>query len=410
MSDSSSPSGAPLRTPALFALDPERLRRELESSRPHLFSPATALLSSEQVRAIRASVEAIGIAASGSAYREAALARAPAIARLDFGPRGAFMGFDFHLCRGGPRLIEINTNAGGAFLAAALSRAQSPSIASGPPALPDSPLASLDSALLSMIEREWRLQRGSEPIGLVAIVDDDPESQYLYPEFRLFGRLLARLGSGAAIADAKDLRLRGGRLWLGESPVSMICNRLTDFYLEDPAHLALRQACEAGAVVLTPHPRAHALFADKRNLEILGDARALSALGIPEPVRESLLASIPKTETIRPERSEELWARRRSLFFKPAAGFGGKAAYRGDKITRRAFGEMLSGGCVAQEYAPPSLLRSRRPDGSEADLKLDVRAYAYDGSIQLLAARLYEGQTTNFRTPGGGFAPVALAP
>ena len=39
-------------------------------------------------------------------------------------------------------------------------------------------------------------------------------------------------------------------------------------------------------------------------------------------------------------------------------------------------------------------------------LKLDVRNYVYDGQVQLLAARLYQGQTTNFRTPGGGFAPV----
>lgn len=42
------------------------------------------------------------------------------------------------------------------------------------------------------------------------------------------------------------------------------------------------------------------------------------------------------------------------------------------------------------------------------DLKLDIRAYAYAGEIQLVAARLYMGQTTNFRTPGGGFAPVFL--
>jgi hypothetical protein len=26
--------------------------------------------------------------------------------------------------------------------------------------------------------------------------------------------------------------------------------------------------------------------------------------------------------------------------------------------------------------------------------------------VLLAAARLYRGQTTNFRTPGGGFAPV----
>ena len=46
----------------------------------------------------------------------------------------------------------------------------------------------------------------------------------------------------------------------------------------------------------------------------------------------------------------------------------------------------------------------------EAELKVDIRAYAYAGEIQLLAARLYTGQTTNFRTSGGGFAPVFLMP
>jgi hypothetical protein len=37
---------------------------------------------------------------------------------------------------------------------------------------------------------------------------------------------------------------------------------------------------------------------------------------------------------------------------------------------------------------------------------VDVRNYAYDGTVKLVAARLYQGQTTNFRTAGGGFAPV----
>ena len=43
-------------------------------------------------------------------------------------------------------------------------------------------------------------------------------------------------------------------------------------------------------------------------------------------------------------------------------------------------------------------------------LKFDVRDYAYDGAVQWVAARLYQGQTTNFRTPGGGFAPVYPGP
>jgi hypothetical protein len=37
---------------------------------------------------------------------------------------------------------------------------------------------------------------------------------------------------------------------------------------------------------------------------------------------------------------------------------------------------------------------------------VDLRCYAYQGQALLFAARLYQGQTTNFRTPGGGFAPV----
>ncbi|MEP7172508.1 MAG: hypothetical protein ABI705_03365 [Aestuariivirga sp.] len=40
--------------------------------------------------------------------------------------------------------------------------------------------------------------------------------------------------------------------------------------------------------------------------------------------------------------------------------------------------------------------------------KMDVRLYTYDGKLLIAAARLYQGQTTNFRTPGGGFAPVLI--
>lgn len=43
-------------------------------------------------------------------------------------------------------------------------------------------------------------------------------------------------------------------------------------------------------------------------------------------------------------------------------------------------------------------------------LKFDLRQYVYQGEVQWTAARLYQGQTTNFRTPGGGFAPVYETP
>ena len=69
-------------------------------------------------------VHAVEAATRLPGYREAALSWAPEIARQDFGPRGVFMGYDFHLAADGPKLIEINTNAGGAFLNALLAKAQ----------------------------------------------------------------------------------------------------------------------------------------------------------------------------------------------------------------------------------------------------------------------------------------------
>ena len=51
-------------------------------------------------------------------------------------------------------------------------------------------------------------------------------------------------------------------------------------------------------------------------------------------------------------------------------------------------------------------LTSSTIHGVIVPLKLDVRCFVYNGEVQLMAARLYNGQTTNFRTPGGGFASV----
>lgn len=66
------------------------------------------------------------------------------------------------------------------------------------------------------------------------------------------------------------------------------------------------------------------------------------------------------------------------------------------------WGEILASSYVAQELVLPS---ARRID-TQTSMKVDVRNYVYDGRVQLLAARLYQGQTTNMRTAGGGFAPV----
>jgi hypothetical protein len=202
--------------------------------------------------------------------------------------------------------------------------------------------------------------------------------------------------------DGKSLRCEG-------QVVDLVYNRLTDFSLEEVQNSALREAYLADTVVLTPHPQAHALYADKRNLVLLSDAAWLREIGIDAADRQLLLGGIPRTEEVNAQDAEAFWRSRKQWFFKPAAGFGSKAAYRGDKLTKRVFEEISRGGYIAQALVPPSE-RRLLVDGVEQDLKLDLRNYVYQGAVQLVSARLYQGQTTNFRTPGGGFAAVFSVP
>jgi glutathione synthase/RimK-type ligase-like ATP-grasp enzyme len=392
------------------ALDADAATRGLYESLRHthayLFAHAPIFVSRDNVTAMERLVAAVEAVAAQPGYREAALGWAPAIARYEPGPVGALMGFDFHVTPQGPRLIEINSNAGGAFLNAALARAQIACCAPvlsylKEPAGADRPQA----ALFGMFLAEWRRQRGTAPLNRVAIVDEAPVQQYLYPEFLLASQMFREHGVEALICDPRELQSDPAGLRHDGRPVDLVYNRLTDFALEQSGHAALRDAYAAGSVVVTPNPRAHALYADKRNLALLGDAALLRKWGVDVATIETLQRAIPRTEILDPARGDELWAARRNLFFKPVSGFGGRATYRGDKLTRKVWSEILQGRYVAQELVPPSE-RSIRVDGKPTRLKLDLRCYVYDGRVLSVAARLYQGQTTNFRTPGGGFATV----
>ena len=108
-----------------------------------------------------------------------------------------------------------------------------------------------------------------------------------------------------------------------------------------------------------------------------------------------------------PDNADDLWHTRRQLFFKPVSGLGGKAVYRGDKLTTSVRADILRADYVAQAVAAPGQ-RMIRLDGVPTLRKVDVRLYTYKAQPLLVAARIYQGQTTNFRTPGGGFAPVLI--
>lgn len=381
----------------------------LQRTHPGLLSRQQLFLSAGHAKRMQEIISAIEAVAGLPGYRDTVLSHAPEIARFDPGPIGVFMGYDFHLGPNGPQLIEINTNAGGALLNAYLAEAQKACCAPAKTALPRPPtLADLCEQFLAAFRAEWRLLGRTETLRSVAIVDDDPAVQFLYPEFQLFQRLLQRQGLIAVIADGASLQCHDGALWHGSQKIDLVYNRLTDFALAELSHQALHDAYLARMVAVTPNPRAHALYADKRNLIALGNAAQLQSWGVAPATIDVLQTGIAACELVTVDRADALWQSRAKLFFKPARGYGSKAAYRGDKITKRVWADILAGEYIAQALVRPSA-RGVRLDGTTEMMKVDVRNYSYAGKVQLLVARLYQGQTTNMRTPGGGFAPVFTA-
>ena len=263
-------------------------------TRPHLFSNAPVFLSESDTGGMIRIVHAIEAATRLPAYRKAVLSWAPEIARRDFGPHGVFMGYDFHLAAAGPKLIEVNTNAGGAFLNALLAKAQRACCAEIEVAMGKVKPDDFEAAVLHMFQHEWELQHRTGVPKRIAIVDDRPMEQYLYPEFLLAQRFFQKHGINAIIADARQLRYAHGRLLTEGQQVDLVYNRLVDFSFDNPEHHALRTAYLDDAVVITPNPRVHALCADKRNLVLLSDQAALCSWGL-SPQMLADLAGVPRT-------------------------------------------------------------------------------------------------------------------
>lgn len=387
----------------------------LQDSHSHLFSATGLFVSQTHLMAMHEAVRVLHEAMTSTAWRDHV--QAPQPNGLPQVPRGVFMGYDFHLTESGPKLIEINTNAGGAMLNLALTRAQHACCNAAQDWMHTATdVSQLESHWLDMFAQEWALQRSGEPfvpqIGskrTVAIVDESPESQYLYPEFLLFQDMFRRGGLETVIVAPQALTWVNGQLQHQGQRIDMVYLRLTDFDLSDPAHAALRQAWVSGACVFTPNPETHALHANKRHLAALSDAALGTEMGWSAHTQAVLANVVPQTRLLTPENADQLWAERKHYFFKPLTGFGSKAAYRGDKLTTKTWAQISQLPYVAQALIPPSQ-RVVKVNDERKTLKADIRAYAYDGQVQLFAARLYDGQTTNFRSDGGGFAPVFATP
>jgi uncharacterized circularly permuted ATP-grasp superfamily protein len=134
------------------------------------------------------------------------------------------------------------------------------------------------------------------------------------------------------------------------------------------------------------------------------DDKALRELGLAENERQLLLELVPRSRLMAECDAEELWQQRKQLVFKPVTRFGSRGVLLGKSITRKRFAEQDVATMLVQDLVPPSVATDEAGQG----YKVDLRLFVYRQQLLGIGARLYQGQLTNLRTEGGGFAPVRL--
>jgi hypothetical protein len=292
---------------------------------------------------------------------------------------GVCMSYDFHLSSTNQlELIEINTNA--SFLALGLEVYEFlklPEVASG----------FNSKKLVDMFVQENGLA-SSKALNLT-IIDEKPDQQRLYVEFLIYQSLFRKNQIPCEIADIYEIeKIRKS---------SLVYNRYTDFYLDTLASADIRRLFNSREIQLSPNPYEYFLLADK---ERFIDWNRQTEVEKPE----SLLA----TYDLGLVDKEKIWAERKSLFFKPKNAYGGKQTYKGASASRKVFDEVTNSNFIGQQYshAPEIEVEFK---GQPIKFKYDLRCYAYQDELQMIIARIYQGQTTNLRTEGGGFACVVLS-
>jgi hypothetical protein len=285
--------------------------------------------------------------------------------------------FDFHFSEEmGLKLIEINTNAS-LYLPIILQRC-----------------AQADNCVPPQFDRLYE----SFVSGLnlkareaISIFDEKPENEGLYFEFLIFKEWLTKKGYPTNIVSLENFE---------SDSAAKIYNRFTDFYFAEPKSSSVKEHYTNKTKLFSPNPREYFLMADKKRLT---------------PLREELEQTDAKLASIIPETKlfsefsdkDEVWAQRKKYFFKPSQSFGSKGAFSGKGISRKAFEGIYSPNFIAQELCPAGK-RVFDWNGQEHEMKFDLRFFTFNGEIQNYGARLYQGQTTNMKTPLGGLTPISF--
>lgn len=285
------------------------------------------------------------------------------------------LGFDFHVTAEGPRLIEINSNAGGLVTSSIWSHRKDSS--------------KLEN-VLSMFARSFteEFQRFKHhPAKTMVIVDNSPKQQFTFYDLLLTQQLMEAFGLSCDIADVND-QLDG---------YDIIYNRSCDFMFERNEMKCIKKIYQEGNACVVPNPYMFSRLSDKRALITLYNyLKETSDLSLPFS-RQVVLPCMHIHDFV------EAGLKRSGWFFKPAMAYGGYGVYRGRKISMVKFKEIAEKDFIAQKAAVLQEI-----DYQDESYKYDIRVFAWRGNIIDLSVRTYQGRITNFRTPNGGYASFTV--
>lgn len=299
------------------------------------------------------------------------------------------MAYDFHLQDEIPKLIEVNTNASSFLLANSFYQFK------------DLPYEQAKEDLKQSFQSEWEKFKGDKTNPKpqkVVLIDEEPLKQKMMIEFFMYKDFFQSMDWSFEIQDSQSLKIDDkGFLYTPKGDkIDFIYNRSTDFYFKNHPHLA--KAYLKGTCAISPNPREYYLLSDKNRLcEWSAQKNKWSEL-------EQIKQNIPFSEVLSSSNKEETWNQRKKYFFKIAQGYSGKLAYRGAGLTHKKFNELYNLKSLVQEFIPPSSFK----DNQGKEWKIDFRVYVYRDKIQQFVARCYQGQLTNFKQEGSGFATVKL--
>lgn len=322
----------------------------------------------------------------------------------DPGNNSILMSYDFHLnLELKPKLIEVNTNASFLALGSVMNEVfdhLSPQDLSSESAA-SFHVQDLCKNIYSDIESEFQLFDSPQKKSLkkIAIIDEQPQSQRLFAEFLLYKKIFEDHGWETEITDFSNLDLE---------KTDFVYNRYTDFYFREERSAKLRSAFLSKETCFSPNPFEYFLLADKERNRDWFREDFLNALNSEQKMnwQKFVVPHLLEVQLLNKSSAEAIWSKRKNLFFKPQSSFGSKQAFKGASISRTAFEKIIDTESVAQEFSPPFEVELKTLEGEQQKFKFDLRCFAYQGKLEMTVARLYQGQTTNLRTPYGGFAPV----